>query len=384
MPRVRPLLALLVPALLAPAARADKAPAPFRYPEGKHGKGELKYVNGLPVLTVEGTPEEIGTQIGVLALKPARPILEKFFERFVEYQGAKKIWPFVVKACGVMVRRMPEAYQKELDAMAKAAGLDRDKLVVGNTILDVMKIGGCSTLVVEPGRSAGGGLLFGRNLDFPSFGLLPQFTLVTVYRPRGKHAFVSVGFPGLIGAPSGMNDAGLAMAANEIREAADRSPHFDPEGLPMVACYRLLLEECGTVAEAEKRVRKMKRSTMGSVTVCDKAHGAVFEITTRSLVVRGPEDGLCACTNHFRSKALAKDTRCRRYEQLKKCWEMPKLKLADVTKKLHEINQGEFTIHTMVFEPASLRLHLAFGNGPSSKLPLRVLDLAPRLRAVKK
>ena len=33
-------------------------------------KGELKYRNGLPVLTVEGTPEEIGEQIGVLAIKP--------------------------------------------------------------------------------------------------------------------------------------------------------------------------------------------------------------------------------------------------------------------------------------------------------------------------
>src|SRR5207249_10385214 len=52
-------LAVLVP----PAAAAEK---PFRYPEGKHEKGELKYVNGVPVLTVEGTPEEIGAQIGVL------------------------------------------------------------------------------------------------------------------------------------------------------------------------------------------------------------------------------------------------------------------------------------------------------------------------------
>src|SRR5438552_3131540 len=45
---------------------------PFRYPEGKHGKGELRYVHGLPVLTVAGTPEEIGEQVGVLALRPAR------------------------------------------------------------------------------------------------------------------------------------------------------------------------------------------------------------------------------------------------------------------------------------------------------------------------
>src|SRR5438552_8602483 len=56
-------LAVFVP----PAAAAEK---PFRYPEGKHGRGELKYVNGVPVLTVAGTPEEIGEQIGVLTIRP--------------------------------------------------------------------------------------------------------------------------------------------------------------------------------------------------------------------------------------------------------------------------------------------------------------------------
>src|SRR5262249_17735234 len=82
MVRVRPARALRPLALLAPAARADKPSTPFRYPEARHGKGELRYVRGVPVLTVEGTPEEIGEQVGVLALKPARPVLEKFFERF--------------------------------------------------------------------------------------------------------------------------------------------------------------------------------------------------------------------------------------------------------------------------------------------------------------
>src|SRR5436190_1220366 len=59
------------------AARAE----PFRYPEAKHGKGELKYVNGVPVLRVEGTPAEVGEQLGVLALKPAAGLFNQA-ERF--------------------------------------------------------------------------------------------------------------------------------------------------------------------------------------------------------------------------------------------------------------------------------------------------------------
>lgn len=376
MSRGHSLVVLLVLALFVPTARAEK---PFRFPEGKHGKGTLKYVNGIPVLTVAGSPEKIGDQIGTLAIKPV-PGLDKLFKDFLKHQGADKVWPFVVKACNALAQRMPADHRKELDALARASGMDRDLFVVANTILDIMKLGGCSTLVVEPGRSATGELLFGRNLDFPHLdGRLPQYTLVTVYRPKGKHAFVAVGFPGVLGPPSGMNDAGLSMASNEIREAADGSPRFNPRGVPMVSCYRRLLEECATVADAEKLLRSLAPTTMGSLTVCDRKEGVVFEVTTRTVAMRRGDRGLCACTNHFRAKGLAKSTRCYRYDILEKSQALPKLKLADVSKKLDEVNQGQFTIQTMIFEPAALKLHLAFGEGPASAQPLKVLEMAGRL-----
>src|SRR5439155_10551016 len=124
---------VFVAVLVAPAAAAEK---PFRYPEGKHGKGELKYVNGVPVLTVEGTPEEIGAQIGVLAIKPVGGF-EKLFKEFLKFQRAEKLWPFLVKACTTLYKRMPADHVKEIEALAKASGVDHDLLVVANTIMDV-------------------------------------------------------------------------------------------------------------------------------------------------------------------------------------------------------------------------------------------------------
>src|SRR3712207_6948997 len=47
----------------------------FRFPEARHGKGQLKYVNELPVLSLEGTPEELGEQAGVLAVRPGAQLL---------------------------------------------------------------------------------------------------------------------------------------------------------------------------------------------------------------------------------------------------------------------------------------------------------------------
>ncbi|MCI0351977.1 MAG: hypothetical protein L0Z53_21360, partial [Acidobacteriales bacterium] len=88
-PRLSVMLLLCLPSLL----RADD---PFRYPEAKHGRGEMKYINGLPVLRVEGTPEEIGEQIGVLGLKPAAH-LPKLAEDFVKKKGWEKIYPLLLR-----------------------------------------------------------------------------------------------------------------------------------------------------------------------------------------------------------------------------------------------------------------------------------------------
>jgi hypothetical protein len=47
-----------------------------------------------------------------------------------------------------------------------------------------------------------------------------------------------------------------------------------------------------------------------------------------------------------------------------------------VAQKMDEVNLGPLTIQTMIFEPASLTLHLAIGSCPTTKLPLKTLELA--------
>ena len=54
--RLPRLFVVLSLAFVPLVGRADQ---PFRYTAGKFGKAELKYVNDLPVLSVQGTPEEL-------------------------------------------------------------------------------------------------------------------------------------------------------------------------------------------------------------------------------------------------------------------------------------------------------------------------------------
>ncbi len=371
MARHLPLLVLLL--LTVANARGAE---PFRFPEAKHGKGELKYRNGLPVLTAAGTPEEIGEQIGVLAVKPVAGHLTDLVKGAVR-QEIGPLWPVVARACAGLFRNFPADHQKELEAMARAGGVDRELLIVANTFGDVQHLGACSALVVEPSRSTTGGPLFGRNFDQLPVGDLVQFGLVIVRRPAGKRAFVSVTFPGLLFCGSEMNDAGLALAANDVRHSRDDSPRLEPAGTPVAVVGRRLMEECADLRDADRLLTGLKPTTTGSLILCDRRSGVVYEVTPKTQVKRSSPDGICACTNHFRMKQLATSTECARYAKLERYRKQPQLGLADVTSALREVHQGPKTMQTIVFEPAALRLHLALGPAAVAKRPLILLDCRP-------
>jgi predicted choloylglycine hydrolase len=377
-------LPLALGTLASVAVTGEPEKEPFRFPEARLANAELKYRNDLPVLVVSGSPEEIGTAVGTLALKPAPRVLD-YPRDLLKMVHAEKTWGLFVLFGNGMFRQFPPDYQKELEAMVKAAGADRNALVVGNTLFDLKKIVACSALMVEKERSATGGPLLGRNLDYPSLGYVNQYSLVTVYRPAGKHAFAAIGFPGLVGCLSGMNDAGLSLAVLEVFALhADEKPVFDAEGIPYAQCYRKILEECTTIAEAKKLLEGLHRTTTTNLVLADTKGVAVFEVAPSRVEERGPEKGTLACTNHYCTTPLKREgaanvsltfDRFDRLEQVRQGG--GKLTPDDVRKELDAVNLGDQTLQTMVFEPATLRLHLSIGKVPASQGELKALDLGP-------
>jgi isopenicillin-N N-acyltransferase like protein len=350
-------------AIFALALHADEK----RYPEAKHGKGELKYINDVPVLVVEGTPDEIGEQFGELAMKPAKkPLIDKL-DSYMKKSGFESAYPIMRRAAGFLMPIFPEPNQKEILAAAKASGVEKNVLIMLNAMPDLEKIGGCSTMIVAGERSKTKAPLFGRLLDWPPHEDLPEFTLVTVFRAPNKHALATVTFPIILGAISGMNDAGLSLAINEIFVSKDQSPKSDLKGVPMLVLFRKLLEDCTTVEEVEKMLKANRRTGYFCLTVCDKKGGCVFEVTTKNVVARQGTADMCCCTNHFRSEELCVSDKCRRYSVLEKAQKNgEKLGVEDVKNELHKVNAGAYTVQAMVFEPAERVLHLAYGGGKSA------------------
>ncbi len=353
---------------------ALSAAEPFRFAEAEQAPASLKYYDSLPLLVVTGTSDEMGQQIGALTHDAIAKIAVRQ-DDLVRGFGMVQLKPLLMLTAKQMWPQFPPNQQQEMTAIAKASGIDLNFLIFGNVVYDYSKIGGCSVLMAERQRSTTGGLLFGRNFDFPTFGVLDQISLVTVYRAKGKHAFVSVGFPGMIGCVSGMNDVGLSLAELEVNSTGDRSAGFNAAGVPLAMCFRRMLEDCATVDEAETLLRSLPRSSMCNLAIADRQHAAVLEITTKNVVRRGAESGVCACTNHFRTPELATSKFCRRYPLLDPGQQADKLGLDDLAHKLDQVNQGGLTIQTMIFEPQTLKLHLSLGKHASSR-PLKVLDLS--------
>jgi isopenicillin-N N-acyltransferase like protein len=267
--------------------------------------------------------------------------------------------------------------------MIKTSGADRNLVVLGNTAFDLEQILlGCSGLIVSPNRSATGGTLYGRNCDFPFKDVIDQYSLVIVYRPTGRKAFAMVTFPGVLAASCGINQDGLTLGANTTRQSADGAPAFNPEGLPYSVAAREVMETCGSVDEFDRWFRAHKHTGRGLLLACDQKKQRVYEITTKNIAVREPEDGLVYCTNHYRQTPMAlPNPKCWRYPILATSRDIKQLSVGDVARLMHAVNQGDRTIQTMVFEPATLVLHLSIGPGPTSARPLKRLDLKPLLQA---
>lgn len=358
----------------SPSAHAQA----FRFPEAKHGNGELRYVQGIPVLTVRGTHGEMGEQIGKLALKPAAEIID-MINGYATRGVPENVRPAANLIVSTMVARFPKRYRDELNAMAEAADVDKSALFMANTIIDLEEMVGCSSLLVNEDRSTTGGPLYGRNVDMPYVKGVADFSLLIVYHPKGGHSFAMPNLPGFLMLMSGMNSKGLAMGSQSVGVPKDGSGRFNPLGISSAVAGRTLMEGCDDVDEARTWLEENHLMRCVALAACDPQQQTVLEITTKRVLPRTPKKGLVYATNHFRHPDLGGNYQCWRYARLEQSRRWDHLGVGEVAAYMKSVNQGVMTVHTMVFEPARLRLHLAMGPGPATSLPLTVIDLAELL-----
>ena len=163
---------------------------------------------------------------------------------------------------------------------------------------------GCTAFVARGARSAGGGLLVGRAFDWEAGRHFDENKVIALVRPGAGHAFLSVAWPGMAGAVTGLNERRVWCSLNGAH-SADRGRI----GRPVSLVVREVLEQADDLEEAIAIISAAPVFVADSYLVADGKSGqaAVVERTPARAAVRRIEGPLLLQTNHFETPELSAD-----------------------------------------------------------------------------
>jgi isopenicillin-N N-acyltransferase-like protein len=312
-----------------------------------------------PVVECGGTADDMGSQHGQKLAAPIALLHEKYLKVFL---GSPTHRMMAISAARAFEQHFLPEHLAEVTALAKQTSMSVDDAALAQCFLDLTAMTACSTITLPAQAAPDHVARFGRNLDFPSLNVADKYTTVLIFRPNdGRYQFVSIGWPGMIGVLSGMNEHGLALANMEVTR-----PALLPTAMPYSLLYRTVLEKCKTVDEAIDLLQKTPRQTPNNLMLMDAAgHRAVVEIKPSAIVVRrGEESTALISTNHQRGQDAETAGRCKRYDFLNREShdEFGHVDVECLQKMLAGASQGNMTLQSMVFEPENRVMYLSAGR----------------------
>lgn len=322
------------------------------------GKGRLERgPGGVPILYLNGTPEEMGAQHGTL-LKNEISALRSYVRAFV---GPRRIKQSTKDAAALFSEHLPQRYLREAAALAKAVEMPLDELLFAQWFTDLYRSFACSAISAPQGKNTGPFLA--RNLDFPTLGYLQRYSIVVVARPAGQEPFVAIGWPGLLGVLSGQNK-GVALGVLVVHDSRGAR-----SGLPFQFALRRALEETTTSEGVEKLLRQTPLTVTNNLALVDRSGDArVLELDPTGIGSRRCEGRPLTVTNHFESpdrraprlsfSYLSSTSRLRKIRRRCPSSEA-RPSLAQARKGLAEAGVS-FTAQSMIFLPKTGELEVAF------------------------
>ena len=237
---------------------------------------------------LSGTPEEIGQRHGELLAAEIQIVVREYIEESFT-------WRFNRDKMLARVRQMkpslPEWYRRELSACAEAAEVDEDMLLYAQCEGDIRSLHVCTTYVAFGDAAAGTSMEIGRSFDYWGLDSTDTAAVILAVIPDAAdgYAFVSVGWAGILGGWTFINEKGLFVGNNMGGGTAK-----NPLGIPTLIMTRIIAQKAATVDQAIALVKAYPRMR-GQVLVVGQAGdpeagiepaGAVIEYDAEAVEVR--------------------------------------------------------------------------------------------------
>jgi len=284
----------------------------------------LKNKQGLWELYVEGDPLEIGTTTGALSdslLKKQENIFFSKIEDIVPSKFQQQLLRQFLKWYNrKLYTNVPEEYQTEIYGVSQYTSNNFDNIApqyqrnlylhaahdIGHALQDLALVG-CSSFAAWGEKSEDGNLILGRNFDFYVNDAFAENKIIAFIKPKEGYPFMTVTWPGMIGAVSGMNKEGLTVTINASKSKIPMSAKT-----PISILTREILQHAQNIEEAIAIAKKRKVFVSESIMV-GSAHdnkAILIEVSPEKTGVYDvPNSNQLLCSNHFQSEALKNNTR---------------------------------------------------------------------------
>lgn len=279
--------------------------------------------SGLWEMSLQGNPAERGVAFGKLAEDLLHYQEEVFVDQIRQIIPSDSYLKFLRFFLILFNRNLgeyiPEEYRTEIYGISLSCSHEYDAIGtpyerqlnyhaahdIGHAMQDYMLVG-CSSFGVWGNESADSTLLIGRNFDFYVGDDFARNKLVSFYRPSDGYCFASVGWAGMTGVLSGMNETGLTVTINAAKSTMPVSA-----AMPISLLAREILQYASTIEEAYAIAQKHKTFVAESLLIGSAKDGkaAIIEKSTDRIALFGSETNRIICTNHYQSDIFKEDVR---------------------------------------------------------------------------
>jgi hypothetical protein len=252
-----------------------------------------------------GTPYELGLQHGRALRDEVRGSLAQVLGYFRRYLKVPLVRRWLVNGWLDRVWRaerpfVAQEYLEELRGLADGSGVALRDLYRLHAIPD--RTYSCASFAAWGKSTAQGRLIHLRNLDWKMEAGIQRYAAVFVVRPTGKRAFVNVGWAGVIGVLTGINDARISIGQIGAETADAR---FD--GKPMAFLMRRVMETATTLEEASSQMTSARRTVGVNYVIADAKipRAIALETTARHARAFEADDALEHAVHYARPMADA-------------------------------------------------------------------------------